>query len=144
MSPPFHLAFAVADLAATRAFYGDTLGCRMGRSAATWQDFDFFGHQLSAHLAPGGAQADGSVDGRQVPVPHFGVVLEMPQWSALAERVRARGLAFLIEPEIRFRDRPGEQGTFFVRDPAGNTLEFKGVQSLAKVFETDRDTGAAT
>jgi len=136
---PFHLAFAVHNLAATRAFYGDVLGCAMGRSAETWQDFDLFGHQLSAHLDGSREVGDGSgaVDGRAVPVPHFGVVLDMEAWEALAARLRAHAVPFVVEPEIRFRGKPGEQGTFFVCDPSGNALEFKGVRRLEDVFATD-------
>lgn len=140
---PFHLAFAVDDLEATRAFYGDVLGCAMGRSAETWQDFDLFGHQLSAHVvARDAGAAAGAVDGRDVPIPHFGVVLDMAAWTSLTQRLRDRGVAFVVEPEIRFRDRPGEQGTFFIRDPSGNALEFKGVQDLGEVFATDMSAGA--
>ena len=136
MHRPFHLAFPVRDLAATRAFYGDLLGCAMGRHAPTWQDFDFFGHQLSAHVTAVVAAARGDVDGMAVPIPHFGVVLGMDDWQALADRLRGQGVAFLIEPQVRFPDAPGEQGTFFLEDPAGNTLEFKGFRDLGGVFET--------
>ena len=140
MQRPFHLAFAVSDLDATRAFYGERLGCVMGRSAPTWQDFDFFGHQLSAHLAAAGDDGSGEVDGLAVPIPHFGVVLGIDEWSALAERLRGSGTGFLVEPQIRFAGAPGEQGTFFLRDPSGNTLEFKGFRDMAAVFATG--TGA--
>lgn len=139
MATPFHLAFAVRDLDATRAFYGEVLGCVMGRSAPTWQDFDFFGHQLSAHVATAGDAASGQVDGQAVPIPHFGAVLGMDEWWALAERLRAAGQGFLIEPQVRFEGAPGEQGTFFLRDPAGNTLEFKGFRDMDAVFATEAD-----
>lgn len=136
MPGPFHLAFPVRDLPATRAFYGELLGCAMGRSAPSWQDFDFFGHQLSAHLAEAPAAGAGAVDGKAVPVPHFGAVLDMDSWSALAARLRDRGVAFLMEPTLRFAGEPGEQGTFFLADPSGNALEFKGFRSMDSVFAT--------
>jgi extradiol dioxygenase family protein/succinate dehydrogenase flavin-adding protein (antitoxin of CptAB toxin-antitoxin module) len=139
MPVPFHLAFGVRDLAATREFYGEVLGCAMGRSAPTWQDFDFFGHQLSAHLAQAPTAGAGAVDGRAVPIPHFGAVLDLAAWNALADRLRGLGTAFLIEPELRFAGEPGEQGTFFVSDPSGNTLEFKGFRSMDGVFATGPD-----
>lgn len=128
MPCPFHLAIPVDDLDAARRFYGVLLGCSEGRSTTQWIDFDFFGHQLVAHLsdrtmANGGHSA---VDGDAVPVPHFGIVLDMPQWRDLAERLRAAGVEFLIEPRLRFAGEAGEQGTLFIRDPAGNALEFKG------------------
>jgi len=132
--PPFHLAFPVRDLDITRAFYGDLLGCVMGRAAPTWQDFDFFGHQLSAHATPPREEAGGQVDGRVVPIPHFGAVLAFADWSALAERLQQAGVTFLIGPEVRFAGQPAEQGTFFLRDPLGNTLEFKGFRDPAGVF----------
>jgi extradiol dioxygenase family protein len=131
---PFHLAFRVRDLASTRAFYGGLLGCGMGRSAPTWQDFDFFGHQLSAHLGEAAAETSGDVDGKAVPVPHFGVVLALDEWAALADRLRKAGAGFLIEPATRFAGEPGEQGTFFVRDPSGNVLEFKGFRDQGAIF----------
>ena len=132
---PFHLAFPVRDLDATRAFYGDVLGCRMGRSAPTWQDFDFFGHQLSAHLAAAGAAGSGEVDGKAVPIPHFGVVLLMDQWRELAERLEANNATdWLEKPMVRFKGEPGEQATLFIRDPSGNALEFKGFRSMEQVF----------
>ncbi len=132
---PFHLAFAVHDLDSTRSFYGGLLGCAMGRDAPTWQDFDFFGHQLSAHVAAAAESASGQVDGTAVPIPHFGAVLDMEAWAALADRLRDRGTKFLIEPQIRFAGAPGEQGTFFVQDPSGNTLEFKGFRDQGAVFQ---------
>ncbi len=135
MDRPFHLAFGVRDLDSTRAFYGDVLGCAMGRSAPTWQDFDLFGHQLSAHVTPAAVAATGAVADLAVPIPHFGVVLAMADWETLAARLQDRGVDFLFEPQIRFPGQPGEQGTFFVRDPSGNTLEFKGFRDMAGVFE---------
>lgn len=137
-SPPFHLAFPVDDLDATRAFYGGLLGCREARSAERWVDFDFFGHQISAHLAPGAA-ADARanpVDGDRVPVRHFGAVLPWEQWTALEERLRASGVRFLIEPRVRFRGEVGEQATLFLRDPSGNALEFKSFKDPARLFAT--------
>ncbi len=133
--PPFHLALPVDDLAAARAFYGGVLGCREGRSAETWVDFDLFGHQLSLHLAPGaGDRATSGVDGDAVPIPHFGVVLDMTGWRALAGRLEAAGVAFLLAPRVRFAGQPGEQATLFVRDPAGNALEFKSMASPEGLF----------
>lgn len=134
--PPFHLAFPVDDLASTRAFYGDLLGCPEGRSAAAWIDFDFFGHQISAHVAAGAA-ADprtNEVDGDGVPVRHFGAVLSWAEWERLRDRLRAAGVPFLIEPHVRFRGEIGEQATLFVQDPSGNALEFKTFQDLGRVF----------
>ena len=134
-SPPFHLAFPVRDLASTRAFYGELLGCREGRSAERWVDFDFFGHQLSAHLSEAAtAVPTNEVDEDDVPVRHFGVVLSMERWRALAARLGAVGTAFLIEPRIRFAGEIGEQATFFVRDPSGNALEFKAFADPARLF----------
>jgi extradiol dioxygenase family protein len=134
---PFHLAFPVHDLAAARAFYGGLLGCGEGRSAETWIDFDLFGHQIVAHLAPPRERADAAanpVDGHDVPVPHFGVVLSMDDWTALAERLKAAGVEFGIEPHIRFVGQPGEQATMFFRDPSGNALEFKAFKDLGQLF----------
>lgn len=138
---PFHLAFPVHDLAAARAFYGDLLGCREGRSAETWIDFDLFGHQIVAHLDPtrDPSSADAvanAVDGHDVPVPHFGVVLTMADWRALADRVGAAGVPFGIAPHIRFVGQPGEQATMFFRDPSGNALEFKAFADDAMLFAT--------
>jgi len=134
--PPFHLAFPVDDLAAARAFYGGVMGCSEGRSCDEWIDFDFHGHQIVAHLAPGGTgdRASNHVDGHGVPVPHFGLVLEMADWEALAERLRAAGCQFVIEPTVRFRGKPGEQATMFLRDPAGNALEFKAFADRGQLF----------
>lgn len=137
-TPPFHLAFPVDDLDAARNFYAGVLGCREGRSSPEWIDFDFHGHQIVAHLAPGstGDRANNHVDGHGVPVPHFGLVLEMGEWEELARKLREAGTEFVIEPTIRFRDRPGEQATMFLRDPAGNALEFKAFADPGQLFAT--------
>ena len=134
--PPFHLAFPVDDLAAARRFYGDLLGCREGRSADEWVDFDLNGHQIVAHLAPDAvrARATNPVDGDHVPVPHFGIVLPMEEWKALATRLEDAGVSFVIAPTIRFEGQPGEQATMFFLDPAGNALEFKAMADPAKLF----------
>ncbi len=133
--PRFHLAFPVRDLAETRAFYGDLLDCPEGRSAADWVDFDFHGHQIVAHQAPAeGGACSSMVDGEAVPVRHFGVILTLADWRALAERLRARGVDFLIEPQTRFIGEVGEQATLFIRDPSGNALEFKAFADDAQVF----------
>jgi len=134
--PPFHLAFPVHDLAEARAFYGDLLGCPEGRSDTDWIDFDFFGHQIVAHHVPGSAPIRHSnpVDGHDVPVPHFGAVLSMDAWRALAERLRSAGVAFVIEPTIRFEGLPGEQATMFFLDPSGNALEIKAMRDPGKLF----------
>lgn len=136
--PPFHLAFPVHDLAAARAFYGALLGCAEGRSSATWIDFDFFGHQIVAHLVPArsGDAATNPVDGHGVPVPHFGVVLDMPAWRALAGRLEAAGVEFAIAPTIRFAGQPGEQATMFFRDPSGNAIEMKAFADPGALFAT--------
>ena len=133
--PRFHLAFPVRDLAEARAFYGGLLGCPEGRSSADWIDFDFHGHQIVAHLAPADeAQATNPVDGEDVPVRHFGVILPLAEWEALAERLKAAGTRFLIEPQVRFRGQPGEQATMFFLDPSGNALEFKAFARDEMVF----------
>lgn len=134
--PPFHLAFPVDDLEAARRFYVGLLGCGEGRSSAQWIDFDFYGHQIVAHLAPEqlGRTASNQVDGHAVPVRHFGVVLEWQAWHALAERLGAEGVAFIIEPGIRFVGQVGEQATMFFLDPAGNALEFKSFRDPAQMF----------
>jgi uncharacterized protein len=134
--PPFHLAFPVDDLAAARAFYGGVLGCPEGRSADEWIDFDLCGHQIVAHLAPEAvrARATNPVDGEDVPVPHFGLVLAMDEWKALAERLESAGVEFVMPPTVRFPGQPGEQATMFFRDPAGNALEFKAMADPAKLF----------
>ena len=136
---PFHLAFPVHDLAAARAFYGGVLGCREGRSSDRWIDFDLGGHQIVAHLdeAARPAEASNPVDGHDVPVPHFGVVLTMADWEALAARVAAAGVAFGIAPHVRFKGRAGEQATMFFRDPSGNALEFKAFADDAMLFATE-------
>lgn len=133
---PFHLAFPVHDIAAARAFYGELLGCPEGRSAADWVDFDFFGHQIVAHLAPGetGEAQRNAVDGHGVPVRHFGLVLPMAEWQAMADRLKAKGMAFVIEPYIRFKGEPGEQATMFFLDPSGNALELKAFADIGKLF----------
>lgn len=137
--PPFHLAFPVDDLAAARRFYGQRLGCPEGRSAGHWIDFDLFGHQIVAHLAPDAVvkRATNPVDGEDVPVPHFGVVLAMDDWRALARRLEAAGTEFVIAPSVRFAGEPGEQATMFLLDPAGNALEFKAMADPAKLFATE-------
>ncbi|HEU5286044.1 MAG TPA: VOC family protein [Sphingomicrobium sp.] len=134
--PPFHFAFPVDDLAAARDFYGRVLGCPEGRSADHWVDFDLRGHQIVAHLAPGAARnrASNPVDGEAVPVPHFGLVLAMDEWRALAERLEAAGVEFIIPPTVRFAGEPGEQATMFLADPAGNALEFKAMADPGKLF----------
>jgi extradiol dioxygenase family protein len=134
--PPFHLAFPVDDLEAARGFYGGVLGCPEGRSADHWVDFDLHGHQIVAHLAPEAvrARASNPVDGEDVPVPHFGLVLAMDDWQALAERLERGGVEFVIPPTVRFAGEPGEQATMFLRDPAGNALEFKAMADPAKLF----------
>ena len=135
MTPLFHLAIPVDDLATARGFYGDLLGCPEGRSADTWVDFDFHGHQLVTHLAPGRAGAHRNmVDGDAVPVPHFGLVLDWAAWETLADRLRAGGCRFEIEPHVRFPGLPGEQATMFLFDPAGNALEFKAFKDIARLF----------
>ena len=138
MLRPFHLAFPVHDLDAARAFYGSTLGCPEGRSAASWIDFDLFGHQIVAHLDPAAkpVAVSNPVDGHDVPAPHFGVVLTMDDWRALADRVKAAGIAFGIEPHIRFVGQPGEQATMFFLDPSGNALEFKAFADDSQLFAT--------
>ncbi len=135
---PFHVAFPVDDLAAARQFYGTVLGCPEGRSADTWIDFDLFGHQIVAHYKPRDPQAAGAhhnpVDGHDVPVPHFGVVLAMADWQALADRLTAAGVRFVIEPYVRFKGQVGEQATMFFLDPAGNALEFKAFADPSQLF----------
>jgi extradiol dioxygenase family protein len=134
---PFHLAFPVDDLETTRDFYCSTLGCTAGRSSETWFDFSLFGHQMSAHLRSGGSGAgsSGAVDGKSVPIPHFGVVLTIDAWKALAERLEAASdIDWIHKPMIRFEGERGEQATLFIRDPSGNALEFKGFASLDAVF----------
>jgi hypothetical protein len=134
---PFHIAFPVHDLEAARAFYGGLLGCPEGRSAEHWVDFDLFGHQIVAHYSANASAAPPSsnaVDGHDVPIPHFGVVLGMDDWRALADRLRAADVSFVIEPYIRFEGEPGEQATMFFLDPSGNALEFKALDNLDNLF----------
>jgi uncharacterized protein len=131
---PFHLAFPVQDLAAARSFYGGVLGCAEGRSSDEWIDYDFFGHQIVAHLAPARPASGNEVDGKHVPVPHFGVVLPMAEWQTLAERLTKAGIQFVIEPYIRFQGQVGEQATMFFYDPSGNALEIKGFADMGQLF----------
>ena len=134
--PLFHLAFPVTSLESARAFYGDLLGCREGRSAPDWVDFDFYGHQIVAHLAPGeaGHRSTNAVDGDNVPVRHFGAILPMREWEQLAARLRAAGQKFIIEPHVRFKGEVGEQATMFLLDPCGNALEFKAFRDIGRLF----------
>jgi uncharacterized protein len=135
MLTPFHLAIHVHDLGAARAFYGGVLGCPEGRSTATWVDFDFFGHQLSLHLGqPFATTNTGKVGAHLVPMPHMGLVLHLPDWQALAARLKAAGVAFDLEPSVRFAGEPGEQWVMFFRDPSGNPIEIKGFPNLDGVF----------
>ena len=132
---PFHLAFPVHDLAAARAFYGGLLGCPEGRSSDAWIDFDLFGHQIVAHLSlEASAEIHNPVDGHDVPVPHFGVVLDWDAFHTLAARLRERSVAFVIEPTVRFQGQVGEQATMFFRDPSGNALEFKAFRDPSRLF----------
>ncbi len=134
--PPFHLAFPVDDLAGARHFYGAILGCPEGRSSDEWVDFNFHGHQIVAHLSPGRAQAaSNKVDGDNVPVRHFGLVLSMDAWRDISQRLKTAGARFIIEPHIRFAGEPGEQATLFVLDPSGNALEFKAFKDPQQLFE---------
>jgi extradiol dioxygenase family protein len=134
---PFHIAFPVDDLDAARLFYGTTLGCAEGRSSTEWIDYDLFGHQIVAHLKPESRNRNQHytpVDGHEVPIPHFGVVLSMEQWQTLADRLRNAGISFIIEPYIRFKGEVGEQATMFFLDPAGNALEFKAFADINQLF----------
>ncbi len=133
---PFHLAFPVSDIARARAFDGERLGCPEGRSAEDWVDFDFYGHQIVAHLAPGevGHRSTSAVDGHDVPVRHFGVVLSIPEWERLAAKLKAAGVKFVIEPYVRFKGEVGEQATMFFLDPFGNALEFKAFKDMSRLF----------
>ena len=134
--PRFHLAFPVTDLAAARRFYGDFLGCAEGRSSDDWVDFDFFGHQIVAHKVAAARMTDATslVDGQQVPVRHFGVILGLAAWDALAAKLAAAGTRFIVEPYVRFKGLPGEQATMFFLDPFGNALEFKAFGDEARLF----------
>jgi hypothetical protein len=133
---PFHLAFPVSSLESAREFYGALLGCPEGRSSDTWIDFNLYGHQIVAHLAPDeiGHRRTSAVDGDEVPVRHFGVVLSMQEWETLARRLREQGVRFIIEPHIRFKGEVGEQATMFFLDPSGNALEFKAFADPARLF----------
>ncbi|WP_234196949.1 VOC family protein [Pseudacidovorax sp. NFM-22] len=133
----FHFAFNVTDLDAARHFYGGVLGCREGRSTQTWVDFDFFGHQISLHLGTPFATAPTGVVGQHmVPMPHFGIILLLPEWQALAERLRQAQTAFVLAPQVRFEGEPGEQWTMFFRDPFGNPIEVKGFRSVEAIYAT--------
>ncbi len=145
VSQPFHLAFPVHDLTAARGFYGELLGCPEGRSADDWVDFDLFGHQIVAHLAPeeAGHRATSQVDGDAVPVRHFGVVLSTQEWERLAERLKAAGTRFVIEPHVRFKGEVGEQATMFFLDPSGNALEFKAFGDPSQLFAKKIPQGRA-
>lgn len=136
MSNLFHLAFPVDDLDAARRFYGNVLECEEGRSSETWIDFNLFGHQIVTHLAPeaAGIRSTNHVDADNVPVPHFGIVLPMNEWKELADKLKAKGIEFVIEPKIRFAGEVGEQATMFFLDPSGNALEFKGFNDFSQVF----------
>ncbi len=131
---PFHLAFPVSDLEESRSFYADLLGCPTGRESKEWIDFNLYGHQIVAHLAPPeNTAATNSVDSKQVPVRHFGVILEWDQWEKLAERLEGK-VKFVIEPHVRFKDQVGEQATMFFKDPSGNALEFKAFRDQSRIF----------
>jgi extradiol dioxygenase family protein len=134
--PAFHLAFPVHDLEATRAFYVGRFGCAVGREADRWIDFDFFGHQITAHLVDRDehATATNAVDGDDIPVRHFGVILDWDAWNELADRWRSEGVEFLVEPHVRFAGQVGEQATLFVRDPSGNAIELKSFRDPSRVF----------
>ena len=134
--PLFHLAFPVTSLEKARAFYGGLLGCPEGRSAEDWVDFDFYGHQIVAHLAPekAGHRSTSAVDGDNVPVRHFGAILPMDQWEELARKLEAAGVHFIIEPHLRFKGEAGEQATMFLLDPCGNALEFKAFKDIGRLF----------
>jgi uncharacterized protein len=138
MTDPFHLAIPSMDLDESRRFYGELLGCEEGRSAERWVDFNFFGHQLSIHLAPAQCDQEGTnaVDGDKVPVRHFGIVLSWEDWTSMARTLEEKGVAFRIPPKVRFAGLPGEQGTLFLDDPSGNSLEFKGFRRRDSLFQT--------
>ena len=132
--PPFHLAIKVRDLTEARRFYGELLGCPEGRSSTTWVDFNFFGHQLVCHIARhtsfASQEESNLVDGHDVPVPHFGAVLEIPTFESLSRKLEASGVRFVVEPHVRFKGQPGEQATMFVLDPSGNAIEFKAFRNI--------------
>jgi extradiol dioxygenase family protein len=136
MTNLFHLAFPVHDLDAAREFYGGVLGCEEGRSSDSWIDFNLYGHQIVTHLAPNeaGVKSTNHVDADHVPVPHFGIVLPMNEWKDLSEKLKAKGVEFVIEPKVRFAGEVGEQATMFFLDPSGNALEFKGFNDFSQVF----------
>jgi uncharacterized protein len=136
---PFHLAFPVKDLAETRAFYEGLLGCKIGRTSDRWMDFDFWGNQLTAHLTESGdSQAPTNhVDGKDVPVKHFGAILGMEEWQALANKLKDNGINFIVEPYVRFKGQPGEQATMFFLDPSGNAIEFKAFREQSMIFAKD-------
>jgi extradiol dioxygenase family protein len=134
--PPFHLAFPVHSLDIARHFYGEVLGCPEGRSSPDWIDFNFYGHQIVVHLSPESCNsaATSAVDSHNVPVRHFGVVLSMSEWESLAEKLKAAGTKFIIEPYVRFKGEAGEQATMFFKDPSGNAIEFKAFQNMTSLF----------
>ena len=135
MQTIFHLAYNIRDLDEARHFYGEVLGCEEGRSTETWVDFNFFGHQVSLHLGePFTTRDTGQVAGKLVPMPHLGVILSMADWQALADRLQAAGIEFVLAPHIRFKGEPGEQATMFFRDPSGNPIEVKGFSDMSGVF----------
>ncbi len=139
MINPFHLAFPIKDIEETKKFYKNVLGCKIGRESDAWVDFNFFGHQISAHLKPDELSniKKNKVDGKSVPVRHFGVVLPWLEWQKLSKKIRKKGIPFLIKPKIRFKDKAGEQATFFIQDPSGNALEFKSFQDDSVIFKRD-------
>ncbi|MGD1889517.1 MAG: VOC family protein [Cyclobacteriaceae bacterium] len=136
MNNPFHLAFPVSNLVDTRKFYEDLLGCSVGRSSERWIDFNFYGHQISAHLKPDEVKLarTNEVDGDQVPVRHFGAILDMETWEGLADRLKVANIDFIIEPHVRFKGEVGEQATMFFLDPSGNALEFKAFKDKSQIF----------
>jgi len=136
MPKPFHLAFPVKNISETRTFYRDVLGCETGRSSDEWIDFNFWGHQVVAHLSPdeAGKSNKNDVDGHQVPVKHFGVILDWEEWHDLADKLKGKNISFIIEPYIRFKNKPGEQATMFFTDPSGNALEFKAFRDERQIF----------
>ena len=140
MARAFHLAFPVTDIDQTHDFYHRVLGCPVGRRASAWIDFNFFGNQISAHLRPEECRTahTNPVDGDKVPVRHFGAILEWAEWQALAEKLKGEGIEFIIGPKIRFKGKPGEQRTFFIRDPSGNALEFKTFKAMDMIFDRGR------
>jgi len=138
MNNPFHLAFPVSSLIDTRKFYEDLLGCSVGRTSERWIDFNFYGHQITAHLKPDEVKAaqTNEVDGDQVPVRHFGAILDMETWENLADRLKEADIDFIIEPHVRFKGQAGEQATMFFLDPSGNALEFKAFKDKSQIFAT--------